>query len=258
MAIKHRYQSATANDPGKEVSQSRWNEAHDVDTLDLTPQASDPGSPATGSLWYQSTADELRTRVNGLTVALDRQGLVPNLTPASGDYLLPYLTGLTTGSQVLAMTANRFEIWPWVCPSDMTITSLSVNCTTAVASALAKAVIYDAIATGSANAGMPNSKLVETGDMDCSTTGVKSQTVSVALKRGRVYWVGYRSSSTATVSAVAPAAMVNLPHNVAGVTSARAVLRRILAYATAAPSSWSYVQGEANGSANIPLVWLGV
>lgn len=226
--------------------------------IDLAALASDPSSPTDGELWYQSTAGELRARVNGLTVALDRQGQLPVLRPASGDYLLPFLTGTAAVAVNTAMTANRFEVWPWVAPADMTIISMSVSVTTAVASALCKTVIYDAIAPGSANAGMPSTLLVETGDMDCSTTGVKTQTVSVPLKRGRVYWVGYRSSSSATVSAVTPVSLVNIPHNAAGSTRATVLLRRGLTYSTAAPSPWSYVQGEANGNGNIPCVWLGV
>ena len=156
------------------------------------------------------------------------------------------------------MVANRFEIVPWVAPADMTITSLSINVTVAGTSALAKAVIYDAIAPGSANGGMPNTLLAETGDFDCSTTGVKTQTVSVPVKRGRVYWIGYRTSAISTVSAVAPTSFIALPHNAAGSTTGKSQLRRTLTYSTATPSSWAYVQGEANGNANMPLIWMGV
>ncbi|MDB6151465.1 MAG: hypothetical protein JWQ44_2913 [Chthoniobacter sp.] len=53
MAVKHTYQSPTANDPTKEISSTRWNEAHTIDagTVTLAMQA----DMATASVVYRKT-----------------------------------------------------------------------------------------------------------------------------------------------------------------------------------------------------------
>jgi len=42
--------------------------------LNLFPYAGDPGTPANGDLWYNSTSNELKARINGATVALGAGG----------------------------------------------------------------------------------------------------------------------------------------------------------------------------------------
>lgn len=52
MGIKHTYQSATANDAGKEVSSARWNEDHTIDGPLLLPApTTDPSTPWAGTAY---------------------------------------------------------------------------------------------------------------------------------------------------------------------------------------------------------------
>lgn len=63
---------------------SAWNESFIIDrtsgrvtfkqTLLIEPQAADPGAPADGQLWYNSTTDTFRKRQNGVTSDLDSGG----------------------------------------------------------------------------------------------------------------------------------------------------------------------------------------
>lgn len=53
MGVKHSYQSATANDPEKEVSSARWNQDHRIDGVIalLQPSSSFTAGVAVGTLW---------------------------------------------------------------------------------------------------------------------------------------------------------------------------------------------------------------
>lgn len=52
MGIKHAYQTATANNAGKEVSATRWNEDHTIDGPLLLPApTTDPSTPSSGTAY---------------------------------------------------------------------------------------------------------------------------------------------------------------------------------------------------------------
>jgi hypothetical protein len=116
---------------------------------------------------------------------------------------------------------------------------------------LGKIVVYDSDANG-----RPNALVVETADLDFSTVGVKTATVSITLRQGRTYWLGIRHSSTATLAAWLGTATPDI-NGGAPVTTARKVVRRTLAYATAATSTWGWSAAEIN-AAQATAIWLKV
>ena len=87
--------------------------------------------------------------------------------------------------------------------------------------------------------------MLETGDLDFSTVGVKPALVTITLRCGVTYWLGIQNSYTATLSAWASTATPDL-NGGAPVTTARKVRRLTLAYATAAPVTWGYFASETN------------
>ena len=95
-----------------------------------------------------------------------------------------------------------------------------MNVTTLIATAMGKIVVYSADATG-----RPASLLIETGDLDFSTVGLKPATAALTLRRGITYWMGIRHSSTATLSAWASTATPDL-NGGAPVTTARKEIGR--------------------------------
>ena len=127
--------------------------------------------------------------------------------------------------------------------------ALSVNVTTAVASALGKVVLYASNASG-----QPAGLLTETGTLDFSTTGVKEATVALTFRKGVTYWLGIRHSSTATLSAWVANATPDLTVT-APTTQQRKVLRRTVTFATAAPNPWTYVSSET-ANAVATAIWL--
>ena len=214
----------------------------------LTGLAADPGSPADGWLWHNSTTGQLRARLGGATRILADQD-VPWVAPAPGDYALTTSGAGGAATGVLAGAAGRIDLFPFIPRDDITIDRLSVNVTTLIAAAQGKIVLYAADATG-----RPASLILETGDLDFSTVGLKEATVAQTLRRGITYWIGIRHSSTAILSAWASTATPDL-NGGAPVTTARKVLRRTLAYATAAPGAWGYLASETNAGPG-SAIWL--
>jgi hypothetical protein len=216
--------------------------------LALDGLAADPASPADGFVWLNSTAGQLRARLGGITRSLADED-IPWLSPVAGDFLLTTSGAGGAAPGTLAGVANQFDLFPFSPRADVTLDRLAINCTGAVASALAKIAIY----TSDAN-GRPDQRLTETGDLDCSATGTKLATVSLTLRRGTVYWIGVRHNSTATLSAWAATATPDI-NGGAIVPTARKVLRRTLTYAGAAPASWAFVSSEINAGP-ATAVWL--
>jgi len=215
--------------------------------LGLGPLAGDPAGPAEGWLWYNQAAGQVRVRAGGASVAVGG-AQVPILVPPSGEHVLTTIGGGTT-TGTLVGGAGRMDLFPYTPRADLTIDQMVVNVTTAVASALGKLVVYQSDA-----AGRPDVKLAETGDLDFGTTGLKAASVPMTLWGGTTYWIGLRHSSTATVSAWAAAATPDI-NGGSPVTTARKVLRRVLAYGTPAPANWGFLSSEIT-SATATAVWL--
>ncbi len=208
----------------------------------------DPASPADGWLWHNASTDQLRARIGGMTRILADQD-VPWLTPVVSDYALSTTGAGGAATGTLAGAANRIDLFSFIPRDDLTLDRLAVNVTTLIAGALGKIVVYSADATG-----RPASLLLETADLDFSTAGVKPATVALTLRRGVTYWLGIRHSSTATLSVWAATATPDL-NGGSPVTTARKVLRRTMAYATAAPASWGYLASETNAGPGT-AIWL--
>lgn len=175
---------------------------------------------------------------------------IPFLVPPVGEYLQTTSGPGGAAAATLAGAANRFEIYPYLPRADLTLNQLVVNCTTAVASAQGKLVVYSSDADG-----RPDALVLETDPLNFATTGPKIAAVTLNLLQYQTYWFGIRHSSTATLSAWASTATPDINGGTAISTSARKTLRRTLAFATAAPRPWGFVSSEINpGPAT--AIWL--
>lgn len=134
----------------------------------------------------------------------------------------------------VAGVADRMEVSPYFSGFNFTIDRIGVNVSTAVASALAKVVIY----ATSATTGAPSALLYESASLDCSTTGTKEIAVSLTFTAGVQYWIGVRHSSTATLRAVPLTNCKCLGLGLSTSTTYLTALRTTLAFATAASSTW--------------------
>lgn len=215
----------------------------------LTGQTSTPGSLEDGTFWHDSARGQLFARISGQNRTIDEQADIPCLVPPSGEFVSTTM-GCGGATTVLSGAASRMDIFPFIPGADLDVDALGINCTTAVAGAQAKLVVYTAL-----NNGQPGALVLETGTADLSTTGNKTLTASLSLYRGRTYWLGVRHSSTAALSAWALQATPDINGGTTMVTTARKTLRRTVTFANAAPSSWSFTSSEIN-AAVATAIWL--
>jgi hypothetical protein len=159
--------------------------------------------------------------------------------PVAGSY---WENGMLSASAhtTLAGAANRIELAPVIFPRNFTVDRIAARCTTGVAAAEVKLLVYASDADG-----YPGTLIHETATMSAATTNTTQEaTLAFTFLAGVMYWVGIRHSSTATMRAVALASTPSL--GLSGVDAAThfTVLRRTLTYATAAPSPWAFVAGD--------------
>lgn len=215
----------------------------------LTGQTTAPASPANGLMWHDGTRGQLLARIDGQSRVLDQQADIPCLVPPSGEYVSTTMASGST-TTVLAGAANRIDIFPFIPGADLTLNALGVNCTTAVAGALCKLVVYDALESG-----QPGNLILETGTADLASTGNKVMIASLTLYRGRTYWLGVRHSSTASLSAWALQATPDINGGTTMLTTARKTLRRTVTFTAAAPPIWGFTASEIN-AAVATSIWL--
>ena len=215
----------------------------------LTGQPAAPASPVNGMLWQDSTRGQLMARIGGQTRVVDEQADLPCLVPPSLEWVMTTM-GSGSATTVLAGATGRIDLYPFVPCADLVVGAVGVNCTTAVAAALCKVVVYDSLQNG-----QPNALLLETGTMDLATVGNKTATASITLFRGRTYWIGVRHSSTASLSAWALQATPDINGGTTMTTNARKILRRTVTFTTGAPAIWGFANAEIN-AAVASAVWL--
>jgi len=216
----------------------------------LQALAADPASVPDGAIWHNAAIGQLSARIAGNTIRLDGQQDIAWLTPPSGE-----LVATTTGAGgaatgTLAGSAGRIDLFPFLARADIVTDRLMLNCTTAVAGALARIALYASDA-----AGRPAALITETADIDLSTTGAKSVTLTHSFRQGRTVWLGLRHSSTATVSAWATTATPDINGGTAPVTTLRKVLRRTVAWGTPLPATWGFASTEITAAA-ATAIWL--
>ena len=160
----------------------------------------------------------------------------------SGEYAnlyLNYSSAPITGTAI----QNRLYMMPFFPNQTITTQSLSINVTTLFAGGLTKILIFSDVD------GSPTTKLYESADFDCSTTGIKTATTTFTFTKGTTYWISIVSNNgtnqftflpQASVYAFTGAAGFNgFTHNYTSVTY------------SAIPSTIAFFTGQGG---NIPMV----
>ena len=109
--------------------------------------------------------------------------------PISGRTYNARTTG-TNSNANFNPVANIITLYPFIPANTLTVSSLQVSVTTLTAAGLIRILVYSDLN------GVPNSKLIESTSLDCSTTGVKTYTESFTFTAGTVYWLGYYANMT--------------------------------------------------------------
>lgn len=176
------------------------------------------------------TVDD-QSLVEGERTAFSRFGFI------STQYVDQSTTALA--ATTLAGAANRIELYPYIPQVSHSIDRISCYVTTGVAAAQVKLVIYD-----SGTDGWPDALLYESAALAAATSNaIAEATMSQAFVAGHIYWLGVRHSSTSTLRAIALGAAPSFGTTSTG-NAYYTVLRRTLAFATAATNPWAFLTAD--------------
>lgn len=131
---------------------------------------------------------------------------------------LKYSVALTGASPVsVQYGANIMTLSPFIPANNITVSNLSIQIATGVASALAKILVYANVD------GRPNGLLIESVDLDCSTIGTKTYNVAYTFNAGETYWIGAHISSTQFIRSITAANSLSI-----GTTPVASTIHNIL------------------------------
>lgn len=155
-----------------------------------------------------------------------------------GQYFFPLPSNTMVDASVNALAATtvagaalRCDFVAFTPARDLPINQLACEVTTLGAGTTALLGIYDDLN------GAPNSKLVESASLDCSTTGVKSTTLGsvFTMNKGETYWWACATSGTQTMRALAVGGMRSI--GLSSTAGVRANLRRATLASMALPAT---------------------
>ena len=118
-------------------------------------------------------------------------------------------TSATTANSSGTATANQIALYPFIPANSITISNLQLNVAGAVAANI-RILVYSDLD------GVPSSRLIESTNLDASTTGVKTFTTSYTFTAGTVYWIGAFASANVSVSVLDAAQMTPISTNAFG------------------------------------------
>jgi hypothetical protein len=145
--------------------------------------------------------------------------------------------------------AGQIDLAPYFSSTDLAIDRIGCGVSTGVAGALFKIVIY-----GSNASGWPDAKLYESADLSAATAAFAEATLAFTFVACTRYWVGIRKSSTATFRTIPTASAPNLGLLSNNGTTYATILRRTLAYASAAPANWGFVNADRLANITPPSI----
>lgn len=154
-----------------------------------------------------------------------------------------------TASSTLIGAANRIELAPYYTSVDLPIDRIGCGVSTGVAASTFKIVIYS-----SGIDGWPNTLLYESGDLSGAAAAFVEATLAFTFNKGTQYWVGVRHSSTCTLRTINVSSAVNLGLTSNNAANYATVLRRTLAFATAATSPWAFTNADRVANITPPSI----
>jgi hypothetical protein len=89
------------------------------------------------------------------------------------------------GGFVGSLSGSSIQLYPFIPANSLTVSSFAVSVSTLTVGGLLRILIY------SDSNGVPTTRLLESINQDCSTTGVRTYTGSFTFNAGTVYWLGY-------------------------------------------------------------------
>lgn len=130
------------------------------------------------------------------------QGVHALLPIASGSIVPIVVNG--TGITTVASITNRLYAIPFIPNKTFTSSNLYLNVTVLGSGVNGRILIYSDLN------GKPDTKIFESSNLDCSTTGLKTATTSQTFTAGTTYWICTHFSGICTTHAYSVASLMNI------------------------------------------------
>jgi hypothetical protein len=203
----------------------------------------------TGTL---SSQTDLQGELDAKVTDADVRGGAANLNARLGtisNFASPNAGGIVSGNfydnafqgtnaATLIGAANRIVLAPFYTSIPLAIDQLGLRVTSA--GGTCKIVVYSTDSNG-----WPDELLLETGDIDTSSTGAAYVSASYTFLSGVQYWLGVRYSASVTIGAINVSSSVNLGLSSNNATAYyKSLLRNSVTYANGAPDPWAFVSSD--------------
>jgi hypothetical protein len=137
-----------------------------------------------------------------LTISGGASGVHALIQPTTGQAVSASLTGANLNTNF--GTPNRLTAQPFIPANTFTSANLYINITNFGFGALARILIYSDLN------GIPNTKLYESANLDCSTNGIKTATTTFTFTAGTTYWICTHSSAGPGFTSFTPAGVISI------------------------------------------------
>lgn len=150
-------------------------------------------------------------------------------------------------SATISTNTNILYLNPFTPNKTITSASLRINVSVSGAGLNSRILIYSDLN------GFPNTKLYESANLDCSTTGIKTAVTSFTFTAGTTYWFGVHTSGTITLTGISSNSLVPLFSTSASGQMVTQFTNNVTF--GSAPTTWTYAT-QLTGTA--PRVWISL
>ena len=144
--------------------------------------------------------------VNGISLLgsgdLSVKGVHALVKPSVGSSVTASVNSGSLSAQ--AQTANRLIVSPFIPAQTITCSSLFINVTTLSLLTNAQILIYSNLN------GKPDTKIYQSANLDCSTTGLKTAATTQTFEAGVTYWIGVHTSGTQSLSVLSQPSLLTI------------------------------------------------
>jgi hypothetical protein len=168
-------------------------------------------------------------------------GIHAVVKPSTGQAVSASLTGATLNTTF--GTANRLTAQPFIPANTFTSANLYINVSSFGLGALARILIYSDLN------GIPNTKLYESANLDCSTNGIKTATTTFTFTAGTTYWICTHASSGSGFTSFTPAGVISII--ISGTSNITSYI-----YTYTFGSAPTTLTGQGNSVTAIPAVFI--
>lgn len=148
-----------------------------------------------------------------------------------------------------SVPANLILIMPFKPAQTFTTSNIFINVSVLGIGVNARILLYSHSATN----GLPDTKIYESANLDCSTTGVKTATTSQTFTAGTTYWLGVHASGAVTLTGVVVASLTQIGMDSS--TNQYTAISRTVTFGSA-PSTWGSTGTQI--SASFPRIGLTI